>query len=379
MANSISATGDALRERLDRDGFLVLESTGCELSVTDGAVQDLAGAYREEEGVEDGVGYYRHRIQDAWRISANVMQMALAPRMLEILEGLYERKPLPFQTLNFNRGSEQAVHSDTIHFNSMPAGYMCGVWVALEDIDMANGPLVYYPGSHKLPEITMEDVGAEAGRDHYAQYERFIADLIEREGLEPRYGTIRKGQVFIWAANLLHGGMPQADPQRTRHSQVTHYYFEGCRYYTPMLTDDGHVQWRDPTWISEEEAEASRLAGRYDVERIRELVRATVPERATVLVISTGDDQLLELGDRNALHFPQDERGDYAGYNPADSDSATTALEEQRDRGARYVLIPRAAFWWLEYYREFGEHLEQSGERVVQEEDCILFALAPRS
>jgi hypothetical protein len=160
---------------------------------------------------------------------------------------------------------------------------------------------------------------------------------------------------------------------------VTHYYFEGCRYYTPMLTGNGHVQWRDPTWISVEEAEASRLAGRYDVERIRELVQATVPERATVLVISTGDDQLLELGDRQALHFLQDERGDYAGYNPADSDTATAALEEERDRGARYVLVPRAAFWWLEYYREFGEHLEQSGERVVQEEDCILFALPPRS
>ena len=33
----------------------------------------------------------------------------------------------------------------------MPEGFMCGVWVALEDMDMENGPLVYYPGSHKLP------------------------------------------------------------------------------------------------------------------------------------------------------------------------------------------------------------------------------------
>ena len=33
----------------------------------------------------------------------------------------------------------------------MPEGFMCGVWVALEDMDMDNGPLVYYPGSHQLP------------------------------------------------------------------------------------------------------------------------------------------------------------------------------------------------------------------------------------
>ena len=156
----------------------------------------------------------------------------------------------------------------------------------------------------------------------------------------------------MWHANLLHGGAPQRDTSRTRHSQVTHYFFEGCRYWTPMLSDDEDTQWRDPEWISEEEAEAARLAGRYDMERIREMVQATVPQRATVLVISTGDDQLLELGDRQALHFLQDERGDYAGYNPADSDAAIAALEEQRERGASHVLIPRAAFWWLEYYRE---------------------------
>ena len=29
---------------------------------------------------------------------------------------------------------------------------MCGVWVALEDITEDNGPLHYYPGSHRLPD-----------------------------------------------------------------------------------------------------------------------------------------------------------------------------------------------------------------------------------
>jgi ectoine hydroxylase-related dioxygenase (phytanoyl-CoA dioxygenase family) len=36
---------------------------------------------------------------------------------------------------------------------------MCGVWVALEDIDMGNGPLIYYPGSHRVPEVTMKELG----------------------------------------------------------------------------------------------------------------------------------------------------------------------------------------------------------------------------
>src|SRR5215207_9806689 len=81
--------------------------------------------------------------------------------MLGALQELYQRKPLPFQTLNFPVGTEQQPHSDTIHFNSIPAGFMCGVWIALEDMDENNGTLIFYPQSHKLPEATMRDAGYE--------------------------------------------------------------------------------------------------------------------------------------------------------------------------------------------------------------------------
>ena len=42
------------------------------------------------------------------------------------------------------------------------------------------------------------------------------------------------------------------DPARTRWSQVTHYYFEGCSYYTPAFSDPlaGNLYLRDITDIS---------------------------------------------------------------------------------------------------------------------------------
>jgi hypothetical protein len=95
----------------------------------------------------------------------------------------------------------------------------------------------------------MKDIGAEAREDEYPKYEQYIRELIEREGLEPEYGTIKKGQALVWASNLLHGGAPQRDPERTRHSQVTHYFFKDCKYYTPMLTTDTETFWRDPAWV----------------------------------------------------------------------------------------------------------------------------------
>jgi hypothetical protein len=251
MQDTSTTVPQDLREKYDRDGYVILEDLGVSEQVLDGILSDLADRYSEEgTRSEDGVFYTPNRAQDAWQISENVRALALSPKLLNLLEELYGRRPLPFQTLNFNVGTQQPAHSDALHFNSMPAGYMCGIWVALEDIDMDNGPLVYYPGSHKFPEITMQEIDAEPKSEDYPKYERYIRDKIATEGLEAAYSTIRKGQGLLWSSNLLHGGAPQRDLSRTRHTQVTHYFFEGCKYYTPMLTDGSDVYWREPNWVT---------------------------------------------------------------------------------------------------------------------------------
>ena len=184
-----------------------------------------------------------NRIQDAWWVSKPVKRLAADDRILALLELLYGRKAIPFQTLNFVKGTEQATHSDAIHFSSLPARYMCGVWVALEDITERNGPLNYYPGSHRVPELRLEEFGVWAPDNevgvgpHYARYEDYVRAVITSKRLEQKRLTCRKGTALIWASNLLHGGCPILQPGTTRLSQVTHYYFERCLYYTPILSN----------------------------------------------------------------------------------------------------------------------------------------------
>lgn len=134
---------------------------------------------------------------------------------------------------------------------------MCGVWVALEDIDAENGPLVYYPGSHRWPIYTNEHIGVNATTltstyEAYPRYEVMWRALIEANGATPQRFFARKGQALIWAANLLHGGDVHRDKSRTRWSQVTHYYFDGCAYQTPLLSDPyyGRIFFREPFDIS---------------------------------------------------------------------------------------------------------------------------------
>jgi ectoine hydroxylase-related dioxygenase (phytanoyl-CoA dioxygenase family) len=239
----------AKRERFERDGYLVVDDVAGDETL-DAIVSELHGLFGKPPYEEGGVRYFRNRIQDAWKVNENVRALALSPSMLALLEDLYGRRPLPFQTLNFRRGTQQAPHSDAIHFSTIPEGFMCGVWVALEDMDMDNGPLVYYPGTHKLPYVKPADFGVEAKWENYPSYEEYAAGVIDREAPEPRYGTIGKGQAIIWAANLLHGGATQNDPDRSRLSQVTHYFFEGCKYYTPMSSEGDNVRWRDPVWVA---------------------------------------------------------------------------------------------------------------------------------
>lgn len=191
------------------------------------------------------------RYLNAWRELDSVKALAAAPQVIDTLSQLWGRQALAFQTLNFPIGTSQRAHSDSIHFNTEPPGFMAGVWVALEDIDETNGPLVYYPGSHKLDVVTMGDLNLKAGREHYPEYEEGIASIVKTNGLAPALGTVKKGEAIIWHANLIHGGHPHQDPSRSRHSQVTHYFFENCRYYTPMLYGkNDEIEYDKPEWIN---------------------------------------------------------------------------------------------------------------------------------
>ena len=181
------------------------------------------------------------RIQDGWLENDAVRHLATHPALLDLLSRLYGRRAFPFQTLNFAMGSEQRTHSDTFHFNSVPERFMCGVWIALEDITEESGPLEYYPGSHRLNVLSNADLSST---DDYCDY---VAALLEGEGMKPERALMKAGQAFIWSANLFHGGSPRRSKTATRLSQVTHYYFDDCAYYTPLASQPE----TDTYWIRE--------------------------------------------------------------------------------------------------------------------------------
>ena len=148
------------------------------------------------------------------------------------------REVEPFQTITSHKGSQQGEHSDSIHMTTYPLGFLSAAWIACEDIHPDSGPLVYYPGSHKLPYVFSKEVGIteaefkERGYQAYHEkYEPAIKRLIGDKRLEPHYFHARKGDVLIWHANLIHGGSKRNDLQYSRRAVVCHFFAKGTFAY----------------------------------------------------------------------------------------------------------------------------------------------------
>jgi len=237
------------------DGFVVLEDFFDERLIDAICEQfpwlfDPTTVFDAPTFVQDLLHLNPRRRQDAWWVSEPIKHLACDERVLALLELFYGRQPIPFQTLNFLEGTEQATHSDAIHFASIPARFMCGVWVALEDITEDNGPLHYYPGSHKLPDVRLEELGmwGHAGKGavsaEYELYENHVRALVQAHGLKQERLTVKKGTALIWSNGLLHGGCPITREGSTRMSQVTHYYFSDCVYWSPINSNAALGEYR---------------------------------------------------------------------------------------------------------------------------------------
>jgi GT2 family glycosyltransferase len=123
-------------------------------------------------------------------------------------------------------------------------------------------------------------------------------------------------------------------------------------------------------WDREWQPYGRRSSPRYEreSERLRNAVSAAVPSGATVLVVSRGDEALLELDDHRALHFPQGEDGSWAGHHPGDSAEAIGQLEALRDGGAEYLVVPATYSWWLSHYEGLQRHLASRYETLVPDD-----------
>lgn len=217
---------------------------------------------------------------------------------------------------------------------------------------------VEYPASYPL-RLSISPQLAVVADDREAEIEKL---------LESYAGQVSDLLAEVMRLTALAGVAPRPSAEVSTASEVDH---------RALLAEANRLEAEARSLQKRLSVASEGLGYRYLVEQVRAAVEERVPAGERVLVVSRGDRDLIDFGEVEGAHFPQDAEGRYLGHHPQDSEEALALLEEQREGGARYLVIPAPSSWWLDHYEGFAAHLR---ERCAPTElgFCTIFELAPR-
>lgn len=225
-----------------RDGFVVLNEKLPETMISAAnAALDTAVA-TSYQGYVDGSS---QRLEQMHVTYPAIRDIWLHPPVHRFLSLVFGAESQPCQSLVYVYGSQQDAHQDTIHLTPFPAGMMCGVWIALEDVRPDSGELAVYPGSHRLPRVYMKDAGASKVRGDWTEFGEKVVpnwrNLLKKGGFTALPYHARKGDILIWHENLMHEGSIRRNAALSRRSVVTHNFAKGAIVYYDSSGNVGHI------------------------------------------------------------------------------------------------------------------------------------------
>lgn len=107
---------------------------------------------------------------------------------------------------------------------------------------------------------------------------------------------------------------------------------------------------------------------------VHAIARRVLPTDAVVLVVSGGDEALVDIHRRSGWHFPQTDDGSHAKSRPVDAQDALAQLDDLRQLGARFLLIPATERCWLRDYLGLEQGLLHRGRRIWDDDTCLIFS-----
>ena len=196
---------------------------------TNGGGRFLLDIYNEIRPLAPELRESRYKMLDLYVASASARATSFGAPIRKFLQNIFDEPPKAFQSLSFERGTEQAIHQDTAYVVvEQEPMKLAASWVALEDIQEGTGELEYYEKSHRIPDYSFGNPRkhwepAEDGPEVQLQFLRYLHDEALKRGLRLAKFRPKKGDALIWSADLAHGGSAITNPGPTRRSLVTHY------------------------------------------------------------------------------------------------------------------------------------------------------------
>lgn len=104
-------------------------------------------------------------------------------------------------------------------------------------------------------------------------------------------------------------------------------------------------------------------------------IEALIPAGTTFLLADEAHLEQVVPPQRRARPFLERD-GEYHG-SPEDDDEAIAELERMRREGAGFLVIAWPAFWWLDCYAGFQQHLRSRYPCLLENERLVVFDLKP--
>lgn len=233
----------AQKQQWDRDGFLILKSffkkdkinavnaeiadiLGKKKNYPDATVDVLSGDHGGKlfkiATAPDDALQGRVKLNDLFLDSPLIRACSLDKRLSAIIGNLLDGDPIQCNSLNFIYGSTQPAHYDTWFMPPVVEDKMLATSICLERVTDDNGPVVLYPGTHKIAPYVFPHGGIAKLDASLIPAEQYVAETTSH--IEPIPFMGEPGDVLIWHGQVLHGGSPIKDANKTRRSLVSHYF-----------------------------------------------------------------------------------------------------------------------------------------------------------
>lgn len=132
----------------------------------------------------------------------------------------------------------------------------------------------------------------------------------------------------------------------------------------------------EPSWGHEDGTPRAKPPVNWSesVRQAEEDLQRVIPDGATFVLADGGQwGNSDALGRRQVLPFLE-RQGHYWGP-PTDDETAVAELERMRQLGAVFFALAWPAFWWMDYYAGFGQHLRRTFPCVLENDRLLIFQL----
>lgn len=183
---------------------------------------------------------HRRADVDAGRLSLELM---LDNRILDVVQALIG-PALGAQSMFYFKppgARGQALHQDNTFLRADPETCLAA-WIAVDDVDAANGGLAVVPGSHRTELACPEPADLAESFTN--------AEVPVPDGLSKVQTKMRAGDVLFFHGSVVHGSRPNSTADRFRRALIFHYIPEDsteiAAFYNPLVRPD-----RRPTVLPE--------------------------------------------------------------------------------------------------------------------------------